>query len=56
MINPSEIALAESLIQIALKAAAAVKQLKTDNPAVYAAIGQHHKDALAAANAELAKP
>jgi hypothetical protein len=53
--DPTTIALAEELIQIGIRAAAAIKQLKTDNPEVYAAIGQHHKDALAAANAELAK-
>lgn len=54
--NPATVALAEQLIEIAIKAAAAVKQLKTDSPEVYAAIGQHHHDALAQAHAELAKP
>jgi hypothetical protein len=54
--NPATIALAEELVQIAIRATAAIKQLKTDSPEVYAAIGQHHHDALANAQAELAKP
>jgi hypothetical protein len=36
-----------SLIEIATKAAEAIKSIKADNPEAYAAIGQHHSDALA---------
>lgn len=54
--TPADILLAESLVEIFVKASAAVKALRENHPEVYAAIGQHHKDALAAAEAEAGKP
>lgn len=55
-LNQNDIALAENLIRIIISASQSLKALKSDKPEVYAAIGQHHKDALAAAEAEAAKP
>ena len=55
-VNSQDVALAESLVRIAIETAAALKQLREAKPEVYAAIGHHHHDALAKAHAELAKP
>lgn len=44
--NPNDINLLLALIDIATKATAAIKAIKADNPEAYAAVGQHHADAL----------
>lgn len=54
--DPTTIKLALSLLQIIRSAKATLDQLKDDSPEVYAHIAQHHADALAAAEAEAAKP
>jgi hypothetical protein len=43
----SDVTILISLIEIATKAAAAIKAIKDNNPEAYAAVGQHHADALA---------
>jgi len=45
--NPNDVTILLSLIEIATKAADAIKAIKADNPEAYAAVGQHHADALA---------
>jgi hypothetical protein len=55
-IKPADIALAESLFAIFMKASAAIKALREDSPEVYAAIGEHHRAALEAAEAEARLP
>lgn len=45
--NPGDVTILLSLIEIATKAAAAIKAIQTDNPEAYAAVGKHHADALA---------
>ena len=45
MIKPGDVTLLITLIEIATKAAAAIKAIKTDNPEAYAAVGKHHADA-----------
>jgi hypothetical protein len=45
--NPADITTLLSLIDIATKAATAIKAIKADKPEVYAEVGKHHADALA---------
>lgn len=45
--NPTDVTLLLSLIDIATKATQAIKAIKSDKPEVYAAVGEHHKEALA---------
>lgn len=45
--KPGDITILISLIEIATKAAAAIKAIKADNPEAYAEVGKHHADALA---------
>jgi hypothetical protein len=45
--KPGDVELLISLIEIAKRATAAIAQIKTDNPEAYAAVGQHHAEALA---------
>lgn len=40
-----------ALIEIATKAAAAIQQIKKDDPAAYEAVAKHHADALSRAEA-----
>lgn len=53
--NPATVELALSLIEIIRRAAATLKALKTNDPATYAHIAEHHATALAEAEAESAK-
>ena len=46
-IKPGDITILISLIEIATKAAAAIKKIKDESPEVYAEVGKHHADALA---------
>lgn len=48
----SDVTILISLIEIATKAAAAIKAIKDNNPEAYAAVGQHHADALARMEAD----
>ena len=45
--TPADVTILLSLIEIATKAAAAIKSIKSDNPEAYAEVGKHHADALA---------
>ena len=54
-VKPSDVTLLLALIDIATKAAAAIKAIKEDTPEVYAAVGKHHADALAKLEAAAGK-
>jgi hypothetical protein len=45
--NPADVQLLISLIEIVQKATASIKAIKADKPEVYAEVGKHHGDALA---------
>ena len=53
MIAPGDVQLLMALFDIASKAIASIKAIKTDKPEVYAAVGAHHAASLAAAQAAL---
>ena len=53
--TPADVTILLSLIEIATKAAAAIKAIRADNPEAYAAVGKHHADALARLEAAAGK-
>lgn len=53
--NPSDVNLLLSLIEIGTRAAEAIKNIRDNNPEAYAQVGKHHADALARLEAATAK-
>ena len=54
-VKAGDVTLLITLIEIATKAAAAIKAIKAENPEAYAAVGKHHADALARLEAAAAE-
>lgn len=50
------VALLQTLLEIATRAYAAIQRIRADDPAAYAAVSQHVTDALEAAKAEALRP